>query len=120
MPFLVLASIAAIVASAERIRGRVILPMGYGRTVSRNRVFWIVPIIMASLFAWLLPKTLETLICPHCPEPYAWQNWRDAATLSIFIFAVSGAMGWVAYGLLVASIAIQKRLASSPPAPHTP
>jgi hypothetical protein len=96
--FLFFASICAVIASLERILGRPIPKLRHSRAIRRNRLFWMVPISMAAVIGWILHKTFAM--------PSAWQNLGYATSISMFLIAVAGAVGWIVYFVLLAANAL--------------
>jgi hypothetical protein len=61
--FFSLAAILAVIASLERILGRSIPRLRNSRTISKSRLFWAVPILMAAVLAWVGTQMLTGLAC---------------------------------------------------------
>src|SRR5678809_767834 len=95
--FFLFASVCAVIASLERILGRPIPQLRHSRAIQRNRVFWVVPISIAAVIAWLLPKALTLTVCSHCSEPYAWQHLDSVMWISTLTTGFGGAVGWIVY-----------------------
>src|SRR5436309_1166469 len=100
---LLFASMCAVVASLERILGRPIPKLRHSRAIRRNRLFWMVPISMATVIVWILPRTFAMNVCSHCSKPYAWQHLDSATWISILLTAFGGAVGWIVYFVLLAA-----------------
>ena len=106
--FFAVASILAIVASMERILGRPIPRLRYSRSVTKNRVFWAVPLLMAAAIVWFWTKVAAMPACSHCSQPQVW-HW----SLMLEVMGFGGAVGWIVYYLLLlcALVARLSRLA---------
>jgi hypothetical protein len=99
--FFALAATLAMVASLERILGRPIPQLRNSRPVSKNRLFWAVPILMVVVIAWLWPRVVTRIVCSHCFQPHLWQQTHGIAFGSMLLLGFSGAVGWIAYYLLL-------------------
>jgi hypothetical protein len=106
--FFALAATMAIIASLERILGRPVPRLRYSRAVSKNRLFWAVPVLMGAIVVWLLPRALSMASCSHCSEPYVWKHSQGVASVSMLVFGVSGAAGWIVYYSLLLSVSITR------------
>jgi hypothetical protein len=106
--FFALAATMAITASLERILGRPVPRLRYSRAVSKNRLFWAVPVLMAAIVVWLLPRALSMASCSRCSEFYVWKRLQGVASVSMLVFGVSGAAGWIVYYSLLLSVSITR------------
>jgi hypothetical protein len=99
--FFSLAAILAVIASLERILGRSIPRLRNSRTISKSRLFWAVPILMAAVLAWVGTQVLTGIACSHCSPSYVWQHPQRAALSLMVALGFSGAAGWFVYFLLL-------------------
>jgi hypothetical protein len=104
--FIAFAATLAVIASLERTLGRPLPRLRYSRMVPKNRVFWAVPVLMAAVIVWLLPKFFAMPACSHCLKPYVWQHPYQAVGFSMFVLGFSGAVGWIVYYLLMLSVSV--------------
>jgi len=100
--FFLFASVCAVIASLERILARPIPQLRHSRAIRRNRLFWVVPISMTAVIAWLSRRTFDVTVCSHCNEPYAWQHFDSTIWLAALLTGFGGAVGWIVYFVLLA------------------
>ena len=101
LAFFALAAMLAVIASLEKILGRPIPRLRHSRPVSKNRVFWAVPAMMAAVIVWLWPRLAMMIACSHCIQPHLWQQTDGIVEISIFVLGLSAAAGWIVYYLLL-------------------
>ena len=106
--FFTLAAILAVIASLERILGRPIPRLRDSRSVTKNRAFWAVPILMAAVSAWLWSKVVTMTACSHCSQTH-----RAARSVMLVVLGFGGAVGWIVYYLLLLGTVIARLILKS-------